>query len=99
MVFPLVLMLVVFLCITKLLVMGILISFIKEAAIQALNNAEEVEVSFTKVHVNNVTVIGEEKFFELSLLIDKTLSLMKRIAPFIYIPTFIAATLPFYFIR
>jgi len=74
-----------------------LISYIKDAASKAVDNAEKAEVSFTRIPINNVRVIGEEKLVNLSMLIDRSLSVMKWTAPLIFIPAVIAATLPFLF--
>ncbi|MFH0897856.1 MAG: DUF2070 family protein [Candidatus Bathyarchaeota archaeon] len=72
-----------------------LLSYIKDVAAKAVDNAEKAEVSFTRISVNNVRVIGEEKLVTLSMLIDRTFSLMKWAAPLIFIPAIIAAILPF----
>ena len=72
-----------------------LISYIKDAASKAVDNAEKAGVSFTRIPINNVRVIGEEKLVNLSMLIDRSLSVMKWTAPLIFIPAIIAATLPF----
>jgi len=75
-----------------------LISFIKKIAISASDNIADVDVAFSQININNVRVIGEEKFVSMSMLIDLSISLMKRMVPFIYIPAFICAILSFYFI-
>ena len=76
-----------------------LISFIKDVVAKAAENTEEVEASFIKVEVKNVKVIGEEKLVNLSMLVDLTFSLIKRVAPLIYTPAFIGAILPFIILR
>jgi len=76
-----------------------LIVYIRAVALKALDNVEEAEISFTRVYVNNVRIIGEEKLASLTMLIDLTFKRMKWIAPIIYIPAVIAAILFFIFIR
>lgn len=77
---------------------GLLISYIKRTAAKAVNTAEKAEVSFTRIPINNVRVIGEEKLLNLSMLIDLTFNVMKVAIPLIFIPTIIAATFTFLFI-
>jgi putative membrane protein len=76
-----------------------LISHIKDAASKAENSVEKAEVSFTRIQINNVRVIGEEKLTNFTVLIDQTFKLMRWMAPLIYIPTLAVAVLPFLFIR
>lgn len=76
-----------------------LISLIREVAKEALSALSEVTVSFTKIHVNNVKIIGEEKLLELTRLIDTTINKMRWLAPLIYIPTLIVILLFFTLIR
>lgn len=72
-----------------------LISYVKSTAEKAIDNAEKAEVSFTKISINNVKVIGGEKLVNLSMLIDLTFSVMKRSAPLIFIPAVCVVLLMF----
>ncbi len=71
-----------------------LISHIKDAAAEAEKNAEKAEVSFTRIQINNVRVIGEEKLTNLMMLIDQTFRLLRWATPLIYVPALIIAALP-----
>lgn len=75
-----------------------LISYVKNVAAKALKGAKKTEVSFSKVKINNIKIIGENTLVKLTMLIDLTVNLVKRITPLIYIPAAIAALLPFLFI-
>jgi putative membrane protein len=75
-----------------------LISYIKDIAAKAVDDAEKAEVSFTKIPINNVRVIGEEKLVNLTMLIDITFNILRWATPLIFIPAVIAAMLPFLFI-
>ena len=66
-----------------------LISYIKEAAVTALSNMEQVNVACQRITVSDVTVIGENLLEKLCLLIDRTIQRAKRIV----VPIFAASGL------
>ena len=72
-----------------------LISYIQDVAGKALDGLEKTRISFTKVHIKNVRVIGEEKIANLSMLIDRTYNVVKRMTPLIYLPATFFALIPF----
>jgi putative membrane protein len=76
----------------------LLISYVKDVALKAKDSVEEGTVSFKKIQINNIRVIGEEKIANLSMLIDLTFNLIKRVVFAIYIPAIIVAILPYLFI-
>jgi putative membrane protein len=57
-----------------------LISYIKEATIQALSTLEPVEVAWREEVIPKVKVIGEQQITELTVLADKTTQCAKRLA-------------------
>lgn len=73
-----------------------LVSHIREAVAQALDDVHDVEAAWRTGVVKNVRTIGEEKILGLSALIDSSLRLARWLALLIYVPaTFIAVLLFF----
>ena len=57
-----------------------LINYIRQAAVNALDNLEPAEASWRTETIPNVNVIGEKRIEELSLVADKTAKQAKRLA-------------------
>jgi putative membrane protein len=77
---------------------GRLLSYIKIAANNAIDNAIKGEIAFTTVQSENIKVIGEDRLLHLSLLIDLTFNLMRQLAPLIYVPALTLSLLPFFWL-
>lgn len=73
-----------------------LLSYVKTAADKALDKVKKAEIEFTKVKIENIKVIGEDRLLHLSRLIDQTFNLMRQLAPLIYIPALTLSLLQFY---
>lgn len=56
-----------------------LISYVKETAITALSNMEQVNVACRRITISDVTVIGENLLEKLCILIDRTIQRAKKI--------------------
>ena len=76
-----------------------LIFLIRETAVKALGNVEGVEVSFARIRVDGVNVLGDEKITSLTMLVDQTFSLMKWMAPLTYVPALSAMIALFAFAK
>lgn len=72
-----------------------LISYIKEGVGRALANTSDAEVAHKNVEIQGVKILGEERLLSLSVLVNSTYEFVKKLAPRIYVPALIAASLVF----
>jgi predicted neutral ceramidase superfamily lipid hydrolase len=56
---------------------------------------QESTVSYNRIDVPELRVIGEEKLKSLSILIDSSVRLFKRLTLIIYVPTIVLAFMVF----
>jgi putative membrane protein len=61
-----------------------LISYIRQAAVNALDNLEPAEASWRTEIIPNVNVIGEKRIEDLCLLADRTAKQAKRLAMYLF---------------
>jgi putative membrane protein len=66
-----------------------LLSYVSECTSKAISQLQESTVSYNRIDVPELYVIGEEKLKSLSLLIDSSVRLLKHLALLIYVPTII----------
>ena len=72
-----------------------LLTYVRECASKAVSRLQESTVSYNRIDVSELRVIGEEKLKSLSLLIDSSVILLKRLTMLIYVPTIVLALLLF----
>jgi putative membrane protein len=61
-----------------------LISYIKEAAVQALGNMESAVASWSNEVIPDVKVIGEQRIMEFTVLADQATERVKRVSTFLF---------------
>jgi putative membrane protein len=66
-----------------------LLSYVSECTSKAISQLQDSTVSYNRIDVPELYVIGEEKLKSLSLLIDSSVRLLKHLALLIYVPTII----------
>lgn len=72
-----------------------LISYIKEGVFRALTDVSNSEVSYRIAEIRGVKILSEERLRSLNILIDSTYEFAKKLAPMIYVPSLVAASLFF----
>ncbi len=72
-----------------------LLTYVRECASKAVSQLQESTVSYNRIDVPELRVIGEEKLKSLSLLIDSSIILLKRLTVLIYVPTIVLVLLLF----
>jgi putative membrane protein len=72
-----------------------LVSSIRECTVEAVSHLAESRQSSRRIRVPGLLVIGEEKLRELSMLVDSSVTLFKRLVFLIYVPTILLAGLVF----
>jgi len=73
----------------------LLLSYVRRCALEALSRLEESQFAYCRINVPGVLVIGEEKLRSLSLLVDSSIALLKRLTILVYGPTLALTTLMF----
>ncbi|MCJ7631446.1 DUF2070 family protein [Candidatus Bathyarchaeota archaeon] len=73
----------------------VLLTYVKECVLKAVSRLQESTVSFNRIDVPELRVIGEEKLKSLSILIDSSVRLFKRLTLLIYVPTIVLAFILF----
>jgi len=74
---------------------GVLLSYIREGIASAREKAVVSSAAYRVGIIHGVHVIGETKLRNISLLVDSTLSLSKRLVAFLYAPAMIVSILLF----
>ena len=75
-----------------------LISYIRQAAVNALDNLEPAEASWRTEIIPNVNVIGEKRIEELCLLADRTAKQAKKLAMYLFSAASVLLILLFMFL-
>ena len=72
-----------------------LLSYVRSCTLDALSRLREARSAYRRVNVPNMLVIGEEKLKSLSILVDSSIALLKRLTVLVYGPSLIFTTLMF----
>jgi len=71
------------------------LSYVRRCTSEALSRLQESAFAYRRINVPQVLVIGEEKLKGLSLLVDSSIALLKRLTVLVYGPTIALTALMF----
>jgi putative membrane protein len=77
---------------------GTYLSYIRTCTSEAIANLQESRLEYGRINVSEISVIGEEKLKKISLLVDSSVSLLKRLIVLIYGPIITLTILLFLFL-
>jgi len=72
-----------------------LLSYVRGCTLEALSRLQECRFAYRRISIPEVLVIGEEKLKSLTLLVDSSIALLKRLTLLLYGPAIMLTTLMF----